>query len=65
MTTEICDIFQNTQRGESGQLSSWQQSENPVRTRVLLRPHDISYARTSFTEVFQQVNLQTIPCLRA
>lgn len=63
MTTEIYDIFQNAQRGESGQLCFWQQSGNSARTRALLRPHDISYARTSFAEVFQQVYLQTITCL--
>lgn len=63
MTTEIYDIFQTTQRGESGQLCFWQQSGNSVGTGALRRPHDRGCARTSSAEIFQQVHLKTIICL--
>lgn len=63
MTTEIYDIFQTTQRGESGQLCFWLQSGNSIGTGALWRPHGRGCARTTFAEIFQLVHLQTITCL--
>lgn len=63
MTTEIYYIFQTTQRGESGQLCFWQQSENSILTRARRRPHERGCAGTTFAEIFQQVHLQSIICL--
>lgn len=65
MTTEIYDVFQTTQGGESGQLCFWYQSGNSVGTGAFRRPHDRGCARATFAEFFQQIHLQTIICLSA